>query len=220
MSISKMANVAIAVQSAVAAAVTISSITLAAPGIVTTSTTHGYANGDLVFLQVQGMSILNNTVYRVASSTTTTFQLESVSGGTGIDTSLYSAFSSGTCQKLTMGTSITSSSGIQISGGEPDMVDVTLIHTDQKASIPGAFNPIKADLTLLWDPTDTAQIALQTASKLKTQLAFQFTFGISGRKMLFIGYVGFAGVPNGNAQDKITTPCAITAFGQATYYSA
>ena len=104
--IRKMSSVAVAMQSAKAAAKTISAITKAAPGVAT-STAHGYSNGDYIVLTVQGMWQLNDRVFRVCNVATDTFQLEDISGGTGIDTSGYDTFSSGTAEKLTFGTTIT-----------------------------------------------------------------------------------------------------------------
>ena len=72
----------------------------------------------------------------------------------------------------------------------------------------------------LWDVQDAGQIALKKASDNQEQRAFKFTFGSGGPVMVFVGYVGFTGAPTGNAQDKITSPATITAFGTPTYYSA
>ena len=221
MSMSKMSNVAIAAQTtALGTALAITSISKAAPGVVTV--THAYTNGQYVVLNISGgMSQLNNKVYRVCNvSTTVSFQLEDVSGGTGIDTSSFDAFVAGTCALATFTTSLTTASGIQISGGDFDMIDTTTIHSNQKSQIPGAANPIKFELTHLWDPVDTAQKAIKTASDLQSQMAFKFTFGTGGKVMVFIGYVGFVNVPNGNALDKITSAMSITAFGAPNYYSA
>lgn len=217
--VSKMSNVAIAVQSALGALKTITAISKAAPGVVTA--THDFANGDYIVMDVQGMSQVNGSVFRVANvSTTVSFQLEDVTGGTGIDTTAFDTFTSGTCRKITFGTSISTAAAIQISGGDFDMIDTTVIHTNQKSQIPGAANPIKFELTHLWDPTDAGQKALKAASDIQAQLAFKFTFGAGGKIMVFVGYVGFVNAPNGNAQDKITSSMSVTAFGNPTYYSA
>lgn len=215
----KMSNVAVAMQSALAAAKTISSITKAAPGVVT-STAHGYSNGDFLLMTVQGMFQLNGRVFRVAAVTTDTFQLEDVSGGTGIDTTAMDTFASGTAQKITFGTSITTAAEINVSGGEFDFIDTTTIHGNQKTQIPGTANPISIALNHLWDISDAGQIAMKSASDLQAQRAFKFTFGTGGPIMVFTGYVGFTGAPTGAAQDKITSPSTVTAFGTPTYYSA
>lgn len=219
MSVRKMSNVAVAMQSALAAAKTISAITKAAPGVVT-SAGHGYSNGDYVFLEVQGMIQVNARVFRVVSVATDTFQLEGVTGGTGIDTTDFDTFSSGTAKKITFGTSITTASSINISGGDFDFIDTTTIHSNQKSQIPGASNPISMTMDQLWDITDAGQIALKAASDTQAQRAFKFTFGTGGPIMVFVGYVGFTGAPTGSAQDKITSPATVTAFGSPTYYGS
>ena len=86
--VTKWSNVAVAMQSALAAADTISGITKANPGVVT-ATSHGLSNGDYVFLSVSGMHQLNDRVVRVANVATNTFELE------GVDTSAFDTFSSG-----------------------------------------------------------------------------------------------------------------------------
>ena len=93
-------NVAVAMQSALAAAKTITAITKANPGVAT-STAHGYSNGEIVFLTISGMYQLNDKPVRVANVTANTFELE------GVDTTLFETFSSGTAELVTLGTSIT-----------------------------------------------------------------------------------------------------------------
>ena len=56
---------------------TITGITKANPGVVTTSTAHGLSNGDEVrIVRVKGMTEVNNTSFLVAGVTSTTFQLK------------------------------------------------------------------------------------------------------------------------------------------------
>ena len=215
----KWSNVAVAMESALGAAKTITAISKAAPGVVTA--THDFANGDFVLLSVLGMYQVNNKVYRVCNiSTTVSFQLEDVSGGTGIDTTLFDTFTSGTAKKITFGTSITSAASVNASGGDWDFIDTTTIHVAQKTQIPGTANPLSYTMDHLWDITDTAQQAMKAASDLQAQKAFKFTFGTGGPIMVFVGYVGYVAAPTGTAQDKIVSPSTITAFGTPQYYSA
>ena len=51
-------------ESAIGAALTITGITKAAPGIIT-STAHGLANGDIVLLLIQGMVELNGRLFKM-----------------------------------------------------------------------------------------------------------------------------------------------------------
>lgn len=209
----KWSNVAVAVQSALAAAKTITAITKASPGVVS-STAHGYSNGDYVLLSVQGMFQVNNKVVRVASVATDTFQLE------GVDTTDFDTFSSGTAQKITFGTSVTSATSLTASGGDFDFIDTTVIHDNAKTQIPGLPNPLAYSFENIWDISDAGQIAMKAASDAQDMRAFKFTFGTGGPIMVFAGYVGFSGAPTGQAQQLITTPAVITAYGTPSYYAS
>jgi len=80
-------------------------ITKANPGVVTTSTDHGYLEGDFVtFTNIGGMTQLNGNVYKVGTvGSSTTFNIQD-SSGTNLNTSSYGTFSAGgsdTVNKLT-----------------------------------------------------------------------------------------------------------------------
>jgi hypothetical protein len=71
---------------------TITGVTAADPGVVTTSGAHGFSDGDVVRIKnVQGMTELNGNVYVVANKASTTFELNDRSSGT-IDTSAFTAY--------------------------------------------------------------------------------------------------------------------------------
>jgi Phage tail tube protein, TTP len=214
----KMSNVAVSMQSALAAAVTITAISKASPGVVTAVNT--YANGDYVLLTTNGMYQLNNKVYRVVNVSGTSFQLEDKTGGTGISTLLFDTFASGTAQKITFGSTISTAASMTASGGEFDYLDTTVIHTNQKSQIPGAANPITFQMEHLWDITDAGQIAMNNASDLQAQLAFKIQYGQGGPVQVFSGYVGYTGSPTGAAQEILKSSATITAFGTPTYYSS
>lgn len=205
-------NVQVAMQSAIAAAKTITAITKASPGVVT-SAAHGYTNGDYVYLEVLGMRQLNKMVCRVASAATDTFQLE------GLDTTAFDTFTSGTAKKVTLGTTITTATDINVSGGETDQIDVSTIHDTVKQTKPGAANPTVVSMNMLWDPSDAGQVALKSAADSSADRAFMFTFA-DAAKWVFVGSVGFTHSPTGAAQQKVTTPCTITANGRPSTFSS
>lgn len=209
----KWSNVAIAMQSALAAAKTITGITKANPGVVT-SAAHGYANGDYVFLSVQGMHQLNDRVARVAGVATDTFQLE------GIDTTLFETFSSGTAEKITFGTSITSATTINAGGGGFDFIDTTTIHGNAKTQMPGLPAAATFSFENIWDVADAGLLAMKTASDAQAKRAFKFTFGSGGQIMVFAGYVGASLLPGGSAQSLVTTSTVITMNGLPSYLSS
>lgn len=68
---------------------TITAITQANPGSVTTSGSHGFSTGQLIYIYgVAGMTQVNGTLYTVTSTGATTFTI-------GVNTSAYSAYTSG-----------------------------------------------------------------------------------------------------------------------------
>lgn len=209
----KWSNVAIAMQSAIGSKLTITGISKTSPGVAT-SVAHGLANGDYVYLEVLGMAQLNGRVARVANKADDTFQLE------GIDTTDFDTFTSGTAQKLTFGTSITTATTLSASGGDFDFIDTTTVHVNVKTQIPGSANPSKFEFENIWDVSDAGLIALKAASDVAGIRAFKFTFGTGGQIMVFAGYVGATLLPGGSAQQLVTTPAVITMYGSPTYYSS
>lgn len=209
----KWSNVAVAMQSALAAADTITGITKANPG-VGTSVAHGFNNGDYLFLTILGMHQLNFRVARVANKTADTFELE------GIDTTLFDTFTSGTAEVITFGTSITTATSISSSGGDFDMIDTTTIHSNAKTQIPGLPSPSSFSMENIWDISDAGLLAMKSAYDAQAMRAIKFTFGTGGQIMVFAGYVAASLLPGGSAQDKVTTPSVITLYGSPTYYSS
>jgi hypothetical protein len=73
---------------------TITGITQADPGVIT-SNSHGFSNGDEIFVyDIGGMTELNGRNYRVANATTDTFTLTDLFGN-AIDTTNFTAYTSG-----------------------------------------------------------------------------------------------------------------------------
>jgi len=205
-------SVAVSMQSALATAQTITGITNASPGVVTTSGTLP-SNGDYVILSVQGMNQVNGRVFRVAAATGSTFELE------GENTTSYSAFSSGSFQVITFGTSITTATGINASGGDFDFVDTTTIHDSVRTQAPGLANAATFQFDNIWDASDAGLLAAKAASDTQAQRAFLFTFS-TGQKMVFNGYIGATLLPGGQAQGLVTTSVTVTMFGTPSYLAS
>jgi hypothetical protein len=211
--VKKWSNVAIAMQSALASAKTITGITVGATATVT-STAHGYANGDYVLLTVQGMRQVDGRIFRVSAQTTNNFVLE------GEDTSAFDAFSSGSCQLITFGTSITTATSVNGSGGDFGFIDTTTIHDNAKTQIPDLPNAASYTMDNIWDISDAGLKAMKVASDSQAKRCFKFTFGTGGQIMLFNGYVGASLLPGGQAQGMVTTGTVITMHGSPTYYAS
>ena len=209
----KWSNVAVAMQSALAAADTITGITKANPAVVTAAG-HGFSDGDYVLIKAQGMHQINYRVVRVDNKTTDTFECE------GVDSTAFDTFTSGTAEAITFGTSITTATSITAGGGDFDFIDTTTIHDNVKTQIPGLANPSTFSMENIWDVSDAGLLAMKTAYEAQAQKCFKFTFGTGGQIAVFVGYVGANLLPGGQAQGLVTTPSVITMYGQPTYYSS
>ena len=210
--VSLWSKVAVAIQSALASALTLTAITKANPGVVT-STAHGLANGDYVVLDVLGMHQVNGRVFRVANVAANTFELE------GEDTTLYDTFSSGSAQAVTYGTTMTTATGLSASGGDFEFEDTTTIHDETRTQIPTVAAPAVYTFESIWDPSDAGLVALKAASDAKAKRAIRFTFA-NGQKVVFNGYVGANMLPLGSARAKVSTNVVITMHGRPTVYAA
>lgn len=205
-------------ESAIATAKTISGITKAAPGVVS-STTHGFTNNDIVLLEVQGMVELNGRLFKVVNSAADSFQLAGVDGSTGIDTTLYNTFSSGTVKKVTLGTSITGVQEFTFSGGDIKTVDTTTVNDLVDTQIVVGAAAQAADLTMQWDPSSAAQQAMIAAFQTRANKGFKVMWP-DGAFVLWYGTVGYTGAPGGGKQGVTTSPAKITMLGGLTVCAA
>lgn len=212
MGVSVWSNVQVAIQSALAAADTISAISKANPAVVT-ATAHGLANGDFVSLDVLGMVQVDKSVFRIANVAANTFELE------GVDSTTFDTFTSGTAKAITFGTTMTTISDINVSGGDFDSIDTTTIHDVTKQEVQGAASATNVAGSCNWDPGDAGQKALKTASDTKAELAVKFRWA-DGKVWVFRGQIGFTHSPTGQAQGKVTSPFSVKANGRPRAYGA
>jgi len=209
--VSLWTKVGVAIQSALGAAKTITAITKANPGVAS-STSHGFANGAFVLLTIQGMTQLDNRVFRVANVAAGTFELE------GENTSSYDTFTSGTAEEITFGTNLATATTLNASGGEYDYEDTTTIHDSVRSQIPTLAAPVNYTFENIWDVADAGLIALKSASDNKVKRAVRLTFS-NAQKVLFNGYIGATLLPVGTAPGKVTTPVTIAMNGRPTVYA-
>lgn len=205
-------NVGVAFQSALGANLTISGITKANPGVVT-STAHGLSNGDFVVLTVAGMYQLNDRVVRVANVAANTFELE------GVDTTDYATFSSGVANEITYGNALGSGLSVNVSGGDPEFADLTTIHDSIRKRAPVVVSPLNMAMECIFDPTDAALAALKVASEALEKRAIRITFS-NGWIVAFNGYVSAPLIPTGSAQDTVKTNVSIEGQGAPAIYTS
>lgn len=189
----------LAVETARAAAKTITGATAASPGVVT-AVAHGYSNGDIVYIDgVVGMVQLNGRAFVVASVTTDTFELK------GADTSAYTAYASGgSAYKATM-TAIGSVRDVNATGGSADDIDVTHLQSVTKEFLIGLSDEGDATFNVWVVNADTGQAALRTARESQATKVFTVTDS-AGLVSCFPGQVkqfGFNIAQNGAVEASV-----------------
>jgi len=208
-------NVGVDVQTALAAAITITNISKAATGVVSYSGPVDPANGDYIALTSNGMSEVGDRVFRIANvnGAANTFELE------GENTTDYQTFVSGSFQVITFGASLTIAQNIAVSGGDTEFADVTTIHDLVRKRVPTIVSPMSLAMDNIFDLTDPGFIELNKAHKSKTKRAIRLRFG-TGAKMVLTGYASAAGVPTGQAQGVVQMKMAIEAQNLPTVYAS
>jgi hypothetical protein len=216
MTIYTNSGMVLAMESARAAAQAITTLTNADPGVVGL-VSHGYSDGDILYLEVEGMHELNGRLFEVVNKADDTLQLRNTdTGDVGIDTTDYGVFTSGTMAKVTLGTNIPGAQEFSASGGEPKFVDTTTVSDLQDKQIVVGATAISYTLTMQWDPSDTAQKAMKDAFEIRAEKGFKFTWP-NGRYAMWAGTVGYSAAPGGAAQGVTTSPVAIALNGVPTY---
>lgn len=205
-------KVAVAVQTALASAKTISAITKASPAVAS-STAHGYSDGDIVLIEATGMTEVNHMVVRVDNPTANAFDLE------GVDSTLFGTFVSGTAKKITFGASAATFTDVSPSGGEAKSVDITTIHDDTDKEQPGSKTALSYNFSSLWDPADAALVELKKADNVKGERCIGLTFA-SGAKVYFNSYPFASLAPGGSKGEPVTTQCGFKLRGPITAYSS
>ncbi len=216
MTIYTNSGLVLAMQSAAATATAITVGTNANPGVFT-ATAHGLLDGDVILVTAVGMIEINERMFAVVNKTLNDFQLKNTATGTvGIDTTSYGVFTGGTFQKLTMGITIPGVQEFSPSGGDIKFVDTTTVSDKvDKQQVVGA-TAMAYNMTMQWDPSDAAQIAMLNAFTTRTSKGFRITWP-GGRYAMFYGSVGYAGLPGGGSQGVTTSPAAVSMNGSATY---
>lgn len=216
MAIYKNSGLILAMQSAIGTATAITAATNAAPGVFS-AVGHTLLDGDIILLRASGMIEVNERLFVVVNKATDTFQLKNeATGSVGIDTTDFGVFTSGTFEKVTLGTTIPGVQDFSSQGGDPKFLDTTTVSDTRDKQITNGTTAQSYSLMMQWDPADTAQAAMRKASELGKSLGFRIRWP-SGTYMLFYGSVGFSGAPGGGNQGVTTTQAAIAMNGTPTY---
>ena len=206
-------NVKVEVQKTLGSALTVTALTLANPGVAT-STAHGLANGDVVVFSVTAGTVeLHQQAVRVANVAANTFELE------GLDTTDYSTWSSGTATEVTVWSTLSNAQNFSMPNPAPAKIDITTLIDKSKQYAYGLPDAPDGTISGLFSPVLEAVTLIKAATKANDTLAFRVTFA-AGEKVIFNANVsggpGFDLQPNAAA----TAPISFTPQKDVMFYSS
>ncbi|MEX5744652.1 phage tail protein [Massilia sp. X63] len=183
-------NIAFAVATVFATAVSVTAATNAAETVLTA--TNSYTVGD--FLEfTSGWSKANGRVFRAKAVTGTTVTLE------GLDTTDVNLFPAGagigTLRKVTTWVPITGVNQADISGGDGKTVEVQTLDSDMPIMLPDGFSATSVTLTIIDEPTKAHHAALKAISDGVKLTCLKGVLP-NGGTLLYAGYCSFNESPS------------------------
>lgn len=183
-------NIAFAVATIFAAAVSVTAATNASEAVCTSTNT--FAVGDFVEY-TGGWSKANGRIFRVKSPTAANFVLE---GLDTTDTNLFPVGAGvGSVRKVTTWVPITGVTVADISGGDGKNIEVPILDSDMPLMLPDGFTATSVALTIIDEPTKPHHAALKALSDGVKLTALR---GIlpDGSVLLYGGYCSFNESPS------------------------
>lgn len=202
-------NCTIDVQSALATAVTVDTLSKADPAVLEYTGTDP-SNGNYMLLTgIAGMTQMNNRVVRVANVDTVGDDFECE----GIDSTNYGTLSgTGSAQVITFGTTLGTIGSVNASGGGARTVEQSVIHTNQIITRRVAIEPFEISFESFYDLSDASLIALKEASEVSAKRAVRITLE-NGNILAFYADVTCSLIPTGSSFDNVLTTVAFNAVG-------
>lgn len=180
-------NVRVEIGKTEGAAKTVTAVTLANPGVAS-STAHALTDGTVGYMNgVVGMAQLDGQAIRINAPAADTFQLE------GINTTGYPAYTAGTLIPITAWSTLSRAGSYQIGGGEADKIDNTTLLDVIKQEINGLLAAQSVSFDLKLETTDEEALTLiNTAALAGTYLVFRITLA-DGAQRIFRGQPSMPG---------------------------
>lgn len=198
-----------------ASAKTLTVVTNANPAVAT-STSHGYADNDLVLFN-SGWEDAADSVFKVDQTDSNTFSLL---GLNSTNTSFYAAGAGiGTTQLISSFVSIPQILSISSQGGDPRFTQISPLARRNATQVPTGFNPASMTLTLGYDPSNANYLTMLDVSRALTKVAFKMTLS-GGAQMVAYGYLSVSEVPQLNVNQANTVTCALTFLNKPVSYSS
>lgn len=208
-------SVAMASLAGLGAAIPITSITKTSPAVVGYTGTDP-ANGDIVLLKVNGMTQVNNRLFRVAGvdAGANTFQLE------GVDATAFRTLiaAGSTFQVVNFNTEFSTLSEPTAGGGDPVFEDTTLMHDPDDTQEVVSSSPQTYGFSSVWDPANPALIEANRAFVTRTPRPLRITYADGSFYMCYATIS--APIAPGASGKKVSTPISLSLKATGTSYAA
>lgn len=204
------------VQKTLAAAVTITAISISAAGgeAQVTAASHGLTTGDVVRLAMtSGMPELNQWAGRVQVVDADTLNL------TGVDSENYSAFNTGTLVKVDSWDSFDSLLGVDLPNQAAEKLDATTMHDDQKQEVLGLPGAVSGTMSGQFNPLEAAVVNVRNATRKGESRVFRITFE-DGIVAVFNSDVAAGQGFSGNVNAIMTASYDISVLKFVNFYAA
>lgn len=196
-----------AIATVVGAAVPISAISNANPGVASAASTP--TTGDIVLIDSNWSSLIGQAVRAANVVANTSFELE------GVDTTDTNQFpageGAGSYKPLSSFVSLSQIRSVQQQGG--DFNDFSWSYVEDRAlrqrSRPTDANPVKLTFTLDYDPSLPWFAALESLTKKQTLTAMRETLP-DGTILLYTGYIAFQSSPTRTRNENMTVTAVMT----------
>lgn len=200
-------NVRIEVSKTEGASKEVTAVTLASPGVAT-SAAHGLTAGTVgYFSDVAGMTQIDGQAVRISAPDTNAFTMQK------LDTSGYTAFTSGDFIPITAWATLSRATGYQISAAEAAKIDTTTLLDNQEQQASGLLAAQTVSIDLNGDTVDEEAYQLvEAAARAGDYLVWRITFK-DGAQRVFRGQPSLPGENLGKGA-LATGSVSITPKGQ------
>lgn len=208
-------NITVSVEKTLGSPITVTAVTLATEGVATAAA-HGLAEGDIVRFSVSaGMVELDGQAVRVKNAGSDQFTLE------GLDTTAYSAWSSGTATEVTAFSTMSNAQTVSMPNPTPAKIDITTLIDKAKQYAYGLPDAPDGSIAGLFNPTLEAETLIKAATKANSALVFKLAFpsGAPVRTCIFNANVSGGSGFELPANAAATTTTSFTPVKDVMYYS-
>lgn len=202
-------NVRIEVGTALMAAVAVTAVSKAKPGVAT-SNDHGLVNGTIGYFEaVVGMNELDGMAVAVANQTIDTFELQR------LDTSKYGTFTGGDFVGVQTWQTLAEATSLQVGGGDASKLDVTTLLDNLRQEENGLLAAQTISIgAFVASAGSTAMDAVEDAARDNAYLVFRATWP-NGYRVIFRGQPSLPGMDT-NVDQPVTGGFSASVKGWVT----